>query len=163
MDGGIGGWEWGRRAGLGWEGDSGVGRWEWGMRVGFRDICTGTVLQPDTETVEVVRRMVNITIRNSLSGTISLKGVHNGIINLKANLVVRYKKGSDFLWGGRKEKKEMGFFNDAHNTFYLLLYGVRHMAKDHSDSERRNPLPPHGLLFPISSKCYFICIIQQTE
>ena len=26
------------------------------------------------------------------------------------------------------------------------------MVKDHSDSERENPLLPHGLLFPISSK-----------
>ena len=25
-------------------------------------------------------------------------------------------------------------FNDALNTFYLRLYGVRHMVKDHSDS-----------------------------
>ena len=30
------------------------------------------------------------------------------------------------------------------------------MIKDHSDSERGNPLPLHGLLFPISSKGYFI-------
>ena len=30
------------------------------------------------------------------------------------------------------------------------------MIKDHSDSERENPLPPHGLLFPISSKGSFI-------
>ena len=37
-------------------------------------------------------------------------------------------------------------FNDALNTFYLQLYGVRHMVKDHSDSEKRNPLPPHRLL-----------------
>ena len=29
------------------------------------------------------------------------------------------------------------------------------MVKDHSDSERRNPLPPHGLLFPINSKGFF--------
>ena len=43
-------------------------------------------------------------------------------------------------------------FNDALNTFYLRLYGVRHMVKDHSDSERGNPLPAHRLLFPISSK-----------
>ena len=28
-------------------------------------------------------------------------------------------------------------FNDALNTFYLLLYGVEHMVKDHSDSERK--------------------------
>ena len=27
-------------------------------------------------------------------------------------------------------------FNDALNTFYLWLYGVRHMVKDHSDSCR---------------------------
>ena len=53
-------------------------------------------------------------------------------------------------------------FNDALNTFYLRLYGVRHMVKDHSDSERGNPLSPHGLLFPINSKGSFICIIPQT-
>ena len=29
------------------------------------------------------------------------------------------------------------------------------MVKDHSDSERGNPLPPHGLLFLINSKNYF--------
>ena len=51
-------------------------------------------------------------------------------------------------------------FNDTLNRFYLRLYGVRHMVKDHSDSERGNPLPPHGLLFSISSKGYFICIIH---
>ena len=51
---------------------------------------------------------------------------------------------------GRKEGNVL--FNDALNTFYLRLYGVRHMVKDHSDSEKGNPLPPHRLLFPISSK-----------
>ena len=29
------------------------------------------------------------------------------------------------------------------------------MVKDHSDSERGKPLPPHGLLFAISSKWFF--------
>ena len=53
-------------------------------------------------------------------------------------------------------------YNDALNTFYLRLYGVGHMVKDHSDSERGNLLPPHGLLFLISSKGSFICIIPQT-
>ena len=33
------------------------------------------------------------------------------------------------------------------------------MVKDHSDSERRNLLPPHRLLFPISSKGSYLCII----
>ena len=41
--------------------------------------------------------------------------------------------------------------------FYLRLYGVRYMVKDHTDSEKGNPLPPHRLLFPINSKGYFIC------
>ena len=53
-------------------------------------------------------------------------------------------------------------FNDALNTFYLRLYGVRHMVKDHSDSERGNPLPPHGLLFPINRNGTFMCTIPQT-
>ena len=53
-------------------------------------------------------------------------------------------------------------FNNALNIFYLQLYGIRHMGKDHSDSDRGNPLLPHGLLFPISSKGSFICTIQQT-
>ena len=53
-------------------------------------------------------------------------------------------------------------FNDALNTFYLCFYGVRLMVKDHSDSERGNPLPPHRLLFPNTSKGSFICIIPQT-
>ena len=36
------------------------------------------------------------------------------------------------------------------------LYSVGHMVKDHSDSERGNPLPPHGLLFLISSKGFYM-------
>ena len=28
-------------------------------------------------------------------------------------------------------------FNDALNTLYLRLYGVRHMVKDHSDSDMK--------------------------
>ena len=53
-------------------------------------------------------------------------------------------------------------FNNALNTFYLQLYGIIHMVKDHSDNEIGDPLPPHGLLFSISSKGSFICIIPQT-
>ena len=60
------------------------------------------------------------------------------------------------------QKEGNVLFNDALNTFYLRLYGVRHVVKYHSDSERGNPLPPHGLLLPINSKGYFICIIPQT-
>ena len=59
----------------------------------------------------------------------------------------------------------VGFFfliGSKEDVLYLRLYGVGHMVKDHLDSERGNPLPPHELLFPISSKVYFICIIPET-
>ena len=42
---------------------------------------------------------------------------------------------------GRKEGNVL--FNDALNTFYLQLYGIVHMVKEHSDSERGNLLLPH--------------------
>ncbi len=35
-----------------------------------------------------------------------------------------------------REREEMILFNDTLNTFYLWLYGVRHMVNDNSDSER---------------------------
>ena len=60
---------------------------------------------------------------------------------------------------GRKEEGNV-LFNYA-LFYYLRLYGVRHMVKDHSDSEKGNPLPPYRLLFPINSNVSFICIIPQ--
>ena len=48
---------------------------------------------------------------------------------------------------GRKEGSVL--FNDTLNTFYLPLYGVGHMVKDHSDSEKGNPLPLHRLFASI--------------
>ena len=59
-------------------------------------------------------------------------------------------------------KKGNVLFNDTLNTFHIRLYGVGHMVKDHSNSERGNPLPPYRLLFPIGSKGSFICTISQT-
>ena len=35
-----------------------------------------------------------------------------------------------------RRKEGNVLFNDALNTFYLRLYGVGHMVKDHSDSEK---------------------------
>ena len=61
-----------------------------------------------------------------------------------------------------KERKEM-FYLTTHSTHFILwLYGVGHMVKDHSDSDKGNPLPPHRLLFLINSKGSFICTIPQT-
>ena len=71
-----------------------------------------------------------------------------------------YLMEGNVLFNGRKDGNIL--FNDPLNTFYLRLYGVRHMVKDHSDTERGNLQPPHGLLFSISSKGSFRCIIPQT-
>ena len=60
------------------------------------------------------------------------------------------------------ERERNVLFNDTLNTFYLRLYGVRHMVTDHSDSEKGNPLLPHRLLLSINSKVFFICTIPQT-
>ena len=63
----------------------------------------------------------------------------------------------EFLLQIRERERERNvLFNDALNTFYLRLYGVRHMVKDHSDSEKGNPLPAHRLLLSINSKVFFI-------
>ena len=45
-----------------------------------------------------------------------------------------------------------------HSTHFIYGYMVSDMVKDNSDSERKTD----GLLFPISSKDSFICLIQQT-
>ena len=50
-------------------------------------------------------------------------------------------------------------FNDALNTYYLRLYGVGHIVKHHSDSERRKPLPPNGLHAP--PHIYVIPVVEQ--
>ena len=72
-------------------------------------------------------------------------------LGLIANLHVHLKEG----------RKEM-FYLTRHSTqFSLRLYGVGHMVKDHSDSERGNPLLPHWLLFLINSKGSFICTIPR--
>ena len=55
-------------------------------------------------------------------------------------------------------KREKCFYLTTHSTHFIYGY----MASDHSDSEKGNPLPPHRLLFPISSKGSFICTIPQT-
>ena len=51
--------------------------------------------------------------------------------------MINYRFGHYFDQEGRKEENVL--FNDTLNTFYLQLYGIRHMVKDHSDSEKGNP------------------------
>ena len=50
------------------------------------------------------------------------------------------------------------------HTFYLWLFGINHMVKDHRDSQRGNPLLPlHGLLFLISSNGTFTCTVPDKK
>ena len=50
--------------------------------------------------------------------------------------------------GENKERRKEMFYLTTLDTFLVLLYGVRHMVEEHSDSEKGNSLlPPHGLLF----------------
>ena len=51
-----------------------------------------------------------------------------------------------------RERERNVLFNDALNTFYLRLYGVRHMVKDDSDSEKGNPLPPIGYSIRLAAR-----------
>ena len=72
------------------------------------------------------------------------------------------KQGLLYSVIGRKEGRTF-LFKDALDIFYLRLYGIRDLVKDHSDSQRGNLLPPlRGLHFSISSKGSFICTIPQT-
>ena len=103
------------------------------------------------------------TFRASCYST-RLAWAHTPVINIKHssyNLTQQlFIDNTKHAIKGRKEGNVL--INDALNTFYLRYYGVRHMVKDHSDSEKANPLPSHRLLFPINSKGSFICIIPKT-
>ena len=55
-----------------------------------------------------------------------------------------------------KRKAGNVLLNDALNTFYVRLYGIIHMVKDHSECEGGNLLLPHGLLFPISKGLFYM-------
>ena len=49
------------------------------------------------------------------------------------------------------------FYLTTHSTHFILrLYGVGHMVEDHLDSERGNPLPPHGLLFYMQQGFFYM-------
>ena len=63
---------------------------------------------------------------------------------------------------GFEREREM-FYLTTHSTHFIYGYMASdHMVKDHSDSEKGNPLPPPRLLLSINSKGSFICTIPQT-
>ena len=62
----------------------------------------------------------------------------------------------------RKEREREMFYLTMHSTHFIYSYMASDMVKDHSDSEKGNPLPPQRLLLSINSKGSFICTIPQT-
>ena len=58
----------------------------------------------------------------------------------------------------RKGRERNVLFNDALNTFYLWLYGIRHMVKDHSDSEKGE----RNFLFKDALNTFYLVIWCQT-
>ena len=88
---------------------------------------------------------------------------HDVLVALSTEIIHLFNDTlNTFLLMVLSEREIIVLFNDSLNTFYQWLYGVRHMVKDHSDSEKGNPLPPHRLLLSINSKGSFICTIPQT-
>ena len=70
--------------------------------------------------------------------------VQHGLLVLRPQRVV--------VTCNQRRKEGNVLFNDALNTFYLRLYGIGHMVKDHTDSERGNTLPPHGYSFRLTAR-----------
>ena len=100
-------------------------------------------------------------IREKQFGPVGLQVTDTRRLWIKKEYIYIYNHNQNRTINKRERERNV-LFTDALNTFYLRLYGVRHMVKDHSDSEKGNPLPPHRLLLLISSKASFICIIPQT-
>ena len=57
------------------------------------------------------------------------------------------------------EMKGNVLFNNALNTFYLQLYGIRHIVKDHSDSEKETRCHHMGYSFRLAAR---IPLLYQT-
>ena len=51
------------------------------------------------------------------------------------------------------------FYLTTHSTHFIYGYMASDIWLRVIQIARGNPLPPHGLLFPISSNCSFICTI----
>ena len=63
----------------------------------------------------------------------------------------------------RKEGRDI-LLNNTLRTFYYDYIGIRHMVKNHIDSEAGNPVPSfHGLLFSVGSKGSFYALYHRQD
>ena len=65
-------------------------------------------------------------------------------------------------WEAHTRKEGYVLFNNTLNTFYLQLFGLGHILKDHSDSERRSLLPPLYGLNSLSNSKGFVFVPSST-
>ena len=82
----------------------------------------------------------------------SVSGVYNILVLVMHDWIISIKW---LYWQfilDQQMKEGNVLFNDALNTFYLWLYGIRHMVKHDSESERGNPLLPHGYSFQLAAR-----------
>ena len=77
----------------------------------------------------------------------NMKSQHN-LLTIKN--IVHVLHETKTLYQRRKEGNVL--FNDALNTFYLRLYGVGHMVKYHSDSEKKPAVATWGYSFRLTAR-----------
>ena len=82
-------------------------------------------------------------------------------VNILTRFVVPFARRVGRRLGFQEREREM-FYLTTHSTHFINGYMASDMVKDHSDSEKGNPLLPHRLLLSINSKGSFICTIPQT-
>ena len=100
---------------------------------GNRDVFQASLVENHCHLIQTDSTLLQRTHRKQNKNRISILVIHKILIIPAVTLFIsKYRKEGNVL------------FNDVLNIFYLRLYGVGHMVKDHSDR----------LLFPISSKVF---------
>ena len=77
-------------------------------------------------------------------------GTDNLYWRSKRSPLIRYPIVARIV-GERKDGRNV-LFNDALNTFYLRLYGVRYMVKDHSDTGEESRYRHMGYSFRLAAR-----------
>ena len=82
----------------------------------------------------------------------------------KSSVAISWAFSIFYVHQGKGKDLFKNYYLASHSTHFIYGYTASdiYMVKDHSDSERGKPVPPHGLLLPISRKGYFLCLIPQT-
>ena len=81
--------------------------------------------------------------RNQLQTSFTFLQLRHGVISIASDAY----SGTSNIWTDGRRKEGNVLFNDALNTFYLRLYGVRHMVKDHSGRKEMFYLTMHSTHF----------------